>query len=94
MTKYRPASRSSVVSVIPSQRPALTELLEGRKVLNLAEVAGCIAADARLRCSVVETACREFDRSRLSLEDAIVLLGRAGLGQLLAIDPSLGRSRG
>jgi hypothetical protein len=49
------------------------------RVINLAEVARAIAADRNLCRRVTEAACLEFERPFLSVEQAIVLLGRERL---------------
>jgi hypothetical protein len=91
MTTHQPRSRCRILS-ISSPRPAnavqpapanlqgaLLSLIGGQRVINLAELAQAIAADRNLSCRVTTAACREFGRPWLSVEQAIVLLGRERL---------------
>ena len=64
--------------------PALLSLVGSQRAINLAELARAIAADRNLSCHVTQAACREFGWPWLSVEQAIVLLGRERLaGQIL-----------
>jgi hypothetical protein len=62
--------------------------------MNLTELAQTIAADPNLSYRVTEAACQEFDWPWLSVEQAIVLLGRQRLVTLLSIPMRHGRSVG
>ena len=57
----------------------LLALIGGQRAINLAELARAIAADRDLSCRVTEAACQEFGWPWLSVEQAIVLLGRERL---------------
>jgi hypothetical protein len=58
---------------------ALLSLIGDQHAINLAEFAWAIAADRNLCCRVTRSACREFGWPCLSVEPAIVLLGRERL---------------
>jgi hypothetical protein len=92
MANHPPRSRCRILSIASSRSAtavqtasvALLSLIGDQRVLNLAELARAIAADRNLCCRVTEAACREFGRPWLSVEQAIVLLGRERLaGQIL-----------
>ena len=63
----------------------LLALIRGQRVINLAELAQSIHADRNLSHRVTEAACQEFGWPWLSVEQAIVLLGRERLCTLLAL---------
>jgi hypothetical protein len=87
MTNHQPRSRCRILSIasprqaIPVQTApvALLSLILGQRVINLGEVARAISADCNLCSRVTEAACREFGSPWLSVEQAIVLLGRERL---------------
>jgi hypothetical protein len=54
-------------------------LIAGERVMNLAELSRAVAADPNLCRRLTQAACLEFGRSCLSVEQAVVLLGREGL---------------
>jgi hypothetical protein len=59
-------------------------LIGGQHTMNLAELAQSIQADCNLCYLVTEAACQEFGWPWLSVEDAVVLLGRERLCALLS----------
>jgi len=78
------ASATGGPSVGPYPTPArvpfaLLALIGGQRVIDLAEIARAIAANRNLCSRVTEAACREFGRPWLSVEQAIVLMGRERL---------------
>jgi hypothetical protein len=70
----------------------MTALADGCRAINLAELAHAIAADHNLAYLVTEAACHEFGWPWLSIEEAIVLLGRKRLFTLLSSPGLHGRS--
>jgi hypothetical protein len=91
MKKLRQSARSQAVSPL-TRRSVLAEpgamlaRVTGHSVINLAELSAAIASDRRLSRQVREAAAREFGWPGLSVEEAIVLLGRDRLaGQLLRL---------
>jgi hypothetical protein len=60
--------------------------------MDLAELARSLQADRNLCYLVTEAACQEFGWPWLSLEEAILLLGRQRLGALLSNPHQRGRS--
>ncbi len=67
----------------PQSHSALA-LIRDQRAMNLAELARSIHADRNLCYLVTESACQEFGWPSLSVEDAVVLLGRERLCTLLA----------
>jgi hypothetical protein len=87
MTNHQPRSRCRILSIaLPRQATtvqtapvALLSLIFGQRVINLGELARAIASDCNLCSRVTEAACQEFGSPWLSVEQAIVLLGRERL---------------
>jgi hypothetical protein len=67
-------------------------LLSGQHAINLAELARAIAADRNLCSRVTEAACRESGSPWLSVEQAIVLLGRERLASQILRLPHTNRN--
>jgi hypothetical protein len=67
-------------------------LIGGERVINLAELVRTIEANRNLSYFVTEAACQEFGWPWLSVEEAIVLLGRKRLCALLSTPGLQGRS--
>ena len=98
MNTHQRTSRCRIIS-IASARPAtvsstvaLLALIRGQRTMNLTELAHTIAADPNLTYRITEAACQEFGWRWLSVEHAIVLLGRQRLATLLTIPMRHGRS--
>lgn len=70
------ASPRTAAALQPAVMPAV---VGGHSVINLAELARAIAEDRTLSCRVIEAAIQEFGCPGLSVEQAIVLLGRERL---------------
>lgn len=66
-------------------------LLRGRSSMNLAELAQAIKADHRLRRRVIRAAIQECGWPALTVEQAIVLLGRERLAAQFLRVPNLNR---
>jgi hypothetical protein len=98
MNSYQHISGCKVISIAsahPAGAPPSHSLLaqvRGQHAMNLAELVQSIRADRELCYLVTEAACREFGGPCLSVEDAVVLLGRQRLGALLSSPAQRGRS--
>lgn len=85
----------SIASARPAtvqHKVALLALVRGQRPLNLARLAQSILTDPNLSYQVTEAACQEFGYAWLSVEQAILLLGRQRLSMLLSGPVSYGRS--
>jgi hypothetical protein len=98
MNTYPQESERRVISIAsarlagaPQSHPVLALIL-GRSAVDLAELARSLQADRSLCYLVTEAACQEFGWPWLSVEDAIVLLGRQRLCALLSSPARRGRS--
>jgi hypothetical protein len=67
-------------------------LIRGQRAMDLAQLAESIRRNRDLRSIVIETACEEFGWPRLSVEEAVVLLGGKRLYALLSRADQRGRS--
>ena len=89
MTTHPPTTHSRILPIASpgaatkAQPFAMLALIGGQRVINLAELARAIAADRNLCCRITKAACREFGWLGLSVEQAIVLLGRERLASQL-----------
>lgn len=98
MTSLQQTSRCRIIP-IRSARPkppsrALLVLIFGQRVIDLAGVVRFIGAGGDLCHRITEAACQEFGWPWLSLEEAVVLLGREGLYRILCEPRHPGRSAG
>jgi hypothetical protein len=98
MNTYPCESKGRVISITsarlagtPQSHSVIAPIL-GSRAMDLAELAGCLQADRNLCYLVTEAACQEFGWPWLSLEEAILLLGRQRLGALLSNPHQRGRS--
>lgn len=96
MTTHPQTSRCRIISInsvrpAPSPR-AMLALIFGQRVIDLAELARFIGSGSDLCYRITEAACQEFGWAWLSLEEAIVLLGRDGLYRILCSPRRPGRS--
>jgi hypothetical protein len=92
MRRSAPAPATSAAAG-PANDPALVNVriddtllafVGNQRAINLAELTRTITADRNLSCHVIQAACQEFGWPWLSVEQAIVLLGRERLaGQIL-----------
>ncbi|MGA3125282.1 MAG: hypothetical protein ABSD13_01085 [Candidatus Korobacteraceae bacterium] len=98
MTTSHPASSCRVISIASAfpdaaeQSHSVLALIRVQRAFNLAEIAESIRADGRLSHLVAESACLAFGYHRLSIEEAIVLLGSQRLCSLLSCQHRHGRS--
>jgi len=88
MTNAQQNAHRELPSLAPARparkRPAaMLALLAGERTMDLARLTNAISADRKLCRRLTEAACQEFDCPRLSLEQAIVLLGRDRLASYL-----------
>jgi hypothetical protein len=92
MTNAQSKPRSKDASFAPPRPPdarlaSMLTLVAGQRRIDLQELARAIASDRELSRQVTAAACQEFGWPRLSVEQAIVLLGRERLtGQLLRVE--------
>lgn len=96
MDTFDRTSRCRVVSIISAAAPAQSRrvlaLLRPRCAIDLADLTLAIKANPYFCYLVTEAACLQFGWPRLTIEDAVVLLGRRGLYALLADPDPYGRS--
>jgi hypothetical protein len=81
-------SIASAGSTSEARTVVLSALIRGQRTMDLAELARSIAADPNLYNRVTKAASQEFGWTWVSLEQAIVLLGRQGLSALLFSMPA------
>lgn len=98
MNTRQRTSCCKIISIAPA-RPSTVQntiaplaLILGQRPMNLASLAQSIAADPNLTYQVTEAACQEFGYAWLSVEQAILLLGRQRLSMLLSGPVRCGRS--
>ncbi len=75
----------------PQSHSVITRIL-GSRAMDLTELARSLQADRHLCYLVTEAACQEFGWPWLSLEEAVLLLGRQRLCALLSNPHQRGRS--
>jgi hypothetical protein len=73
----RPAHDPAAVNIRIDD--TLLALVGSQRAINLAELTRAVAADRSLSCHITQAACQEFGWPWLSVEQAIVLLGRERL---------------
>ncbi|MGC2210595.1 MAG: hypothetical protein WA532_10840 [Candidatus Korobacteraceae bacterium] len=93
MASPRPSASAAPAAGEPAYNPALGSvriddtllaLVGSQRAINLAELTRAVAADRNLSNHVTQAACQEFGWPWLTVEQAIVLLGRERLaGQIL-----------
>lgn len=92
MTNAQRNARGKFATLVPSRPPdarlaSMLTLVAAQRSINLEELTRAIASDRELSRQVTDAACREFDWPHLSVEQAIVLLGRERLtSQLLHVE--------
>jgi hypothetical protein len=96
MNTYQRESKGRVISITSARRAgaphSVLALTLGAPTMDLAEVARSLQSDRNLCYRVTEAACQEFGWTWLSLEEAILLLGRQRLCALLSNPDQRGRS--
>lgn len=86
MTDHQQTSRCRIISIAsacPHIRQSPLARILGQRVMDLAELSRVIGVESDLGRRIKEAACQEFGYPLLSLEEAIVMLGRQGLYRFL-----------
>jgi hypothetical protein len=85
-------TRRKIAFLVPPRPPdarlaCMLTLIAGQRSIDLQELTRAIASDCELSRQVTDAACQESGCPRLSVEQAIVLLGRTRLtSQLLSVE--------